>query len=516
MGGAAGHMKHPFETYDVLDGKVLLNKFYTLAKVLTENNPTIKLDGANTSFKVINTDKGVRFALDRGTQQDADIKGITTSNMHERFLDSVDMIIIECKDNPSYVNNALSKTTKWFMNGTSLSKQVKSGYKIKKGDVIQINKKFKEQGVMMPKITVKVTGTREHGMIGTTKTQLNLLNKVFEVYPEEAITCLQAMGMVDASGMAILESFLINTEFVDETEAGGAANVITYGLDQPSKFLAFHGLIEIRPTEKGRGDFISNYPTYTINQGRVGEALNLLTQLIEKANEGSGWEFFDASRYRANLGKDISEINIEGALSQTISIKITPENEETKTIRQWLEDPRVVTPPRKDPERPSKGYQSFIIGGVKSQPVSKALYNNLIDSSSGGSGPLSLIELAPDSPDVQNYIMTGAIYYHSTKVIGREIKRQMTNLSGLGMQSLVTVYDEGGIPTEHGHEGIAIQHQDLGIDKDTGYPYIIKVVGDFIVTGAMGRFAVDRPSTPTVTETYLRRLIRESLERFIF
>jgi len=505
MGGAAGHMKHPFETYDVLDGKSLLNKFYTLAKVLTENNPTIKLDGANTSFKVVNNlSGGLEFALDRGTQQKEDIAGITLGNMRDRFLNQIDLEVIECSD-PKFIGLKFSKRIDWF------DKNSDAGNVIKIGDEINTTKNFTLNRIKMPLMRVKVTNIREHGMIGTTNTQLSLLNKVFDVYPDEAITCLQAMGMVDASEMAIPESFLINTEFVDETEAGGAANVITYGLEQPSKFLAFHGLIEIRPTQKGRGDFISNYPTYTINQGRVGEALNLLTQLIEKANEGSGWEFFDASRYRANLGEDISEISIEGALSQNISIKITPENEETKTIKQWLEDPRVVTPPRKDPERPSKGYQSFMIGGKKAQPISKEIYNNLINAASGGSGPLSLEELAPGNPEVQNYIMTGAIYYHSTKVVGREIKRQMTNLSGLGMQSLVTVYDEGGNPTEHGHEGIAIQHQDLGIDKDTGYPYIIKVVGDFIVTGAMGRFAVDRPLNPTIAESYLRRLIRKAL-----
>jgi hypothetical protein len=509
MGGAAGHMKHPFETYDILNGKDLLAKFNMLAKVLSENNPTIKLDGANTSFKVVNnTFENLEFALDRGTQQKEDIAGITLSNMRERFLNQIDLKVIEC-DDPRYVGLEFAKRIDWFIKNTD------AGDTINVGDEINTTKRFTLNRIKMPFMKVIVTNIREHGMVGTTNTQLTLLNKVFEVYPKEAKKCLQIMGMVDAKGVAIPESFLINTEFVDETEAGGAANVITYGLDQPSKFLAFHGLIEIRPTEKGRGDFISNYPTYTINQGQVGKALNLLTSLIEKANEGSGWEFFDASRYRAELPQDVSEINIESALSQNISIKITPDNEETKTIKQWLEDSRVITPPRKDPERPSKGYQSFIIGGTKNQPVSKALYNNLINSASGNSGPLSLEELAPGNPELQSYIMTGAIYYHSTKIVGRDIKRQMTNLSGLGMQSLVTVYDQGGNPTEHGHEGIAIQHEALGIDKDTGYPYIIKVVGDFIVTGAMGRFAVDRSSTPTITESYLRRLIKESLRRII-
>ena len=511
MGGAGGHMKHPFETYDIKNGKDLLRKFNVLTNVLSENNPTLKLDGANTSFKVINSlNGGLEFALDRGTQQLEDIEGITLSNMKDRFLNSADLMIINCPSNPSLIGTKFTKRIDWFIKNSD------AGNVINVDDEINIIKSFTLDRIKMPLMTVKVENIRPHGMIGTTNTQLTLLNKVFEVYPEEATKCLQEMGMVDETGIAIPETFLINTEFVDESEAGGAANVITYGIEKPARFLAFHGLIEIRPTEKGRGDFITNYPTYTIKSGQVGRALNRLTYLIEKSNEGSGWEFFDASRYRVSLNQDISNISINTSLGKNISINLSPGNIETKTIKQWLEDPRIVTPPKKDPNIPSKGYQSFMIGGKNAQPISKELYNALIDANSGNVGPSSLEELAPQNQLVQNYILTGAIYYHSCKEVGRDIKSQMTNLTGLGQQSLITIYDKNGNPTDHGHEGIAIQHEDLGIDPETGYPYIVKIVGDFIVTGAMGRFAVDRPSTPIVTESYLRRLIRESIQRIIF
>ena len=497
MGGAAGHMKHPFETHDIGSGRDLLNKFITLASVLSENQPTLKLDGANTSFKVINTDNnnsGIEFALDRGTQQVQDIEGITLSNMQDRFLSQADVEVI-ASDDPSLVGLQFAKRIDWFVKNTN------SKNSLSVGDAVDTTKPFTMNRKKMPLMTLKVKNIRQHGMIATATKQLTLLNKVFEVYPDEAKAALQRMGMVDEEGFAISESFLINTEFVDESESGGAANLIKYGMEQPVKFLAFHGLIEIRPDPKARADFISNYPTYTINQGDVGNALNQLTDLIENANRGSGWEFFDASRYRVGLDENVTKINISEALSQKITINLNNSESESLTIEQWLSDPRIKTPPKS-----GKGYQSFTIGGIKAQPISKDLYGKLINAADGSAGPSSLEDLAPGDINVQNYILTGAIYYHATKVVGRSIKSQMTNLTGLGPQNIVTIYDTEGKPTNFGHEGIAIQHPDLGIDQVTGYPYIIKVVGDFLVSGAMGRFAV-RESIITMRKGQLKKLI---------
>ena len=506
MGGAAGHMKHPFETHDIVTGIDLLNKFTTLAEVLSKNQPTLKLDGANTSFKVINTDSnsaGIEFALDRGTQQLQDIEGITLSNMKDRFLSQVDVEVVSC-DDQDLVGLEFAKRVDWFTKNTN------SKNSLYVGDVVKTVKPFTMNRKKMPLMTLEVKNIRQHGMIATTTKQLTLLNKVFEVYPKEAKEALQRMGMVDEEGFAISESFLINTEFVDETEAGGAANLIKYGIEQPVKFLAFHGLIEIRQDpRKTRGKFISNYPTYNINEGDVGEALNTLTDLIERANIGSGWEFFDASRYRVDLDESISEVKIDNALNTNITIKVTSNTEETKTISEWLSDGRIKTPPKD-----SRGhYIPFLIQGIKAAPISKDLYGKLINTTNGTAGDISLEELAPEDVTLQNYILTGAIYYHATKVVGREIKSQMTNLTGLGPQNIVTIYDAEGQPTNFGHEGIAIQHTDLKIDPDTGYPYIIKIVGDFLVSGAMGRFAV-RESIITMRKGQLKKLIEELVVLF--
>ena len=239
----------------------------------------------------------------------------TPRGSEDRFLSQADVEVIASND-PSLVGLEFAKRIDWFVKNTN------SKNNLNVGDTVQTVKPFTMNRKRMPLMTLKVKNIRQHGMIATATKQLTLLNKVFEVYPVEAKKALQRMGMVDEEGFAISESFLINTEFVDETESGGAANLIKYGMEQPVKFLAFHGLIEIRPDPKARADFISNYPTYTINQGDVGNALNELTDLIENANKGSGWEFFDASRYRVGLDDNIAKISVSEALSQKITINL--------------------------------------------------------------------------------------------------------------------------------------------------------------------------------------------------
>ncbi len=264
MGGAGGHMKHPFEVPGINTGVDLLNMFNTIARVASENQPTLKLDGANTSFKVIDSESnisGLEFALDRGSQGAEDIAGITLSNMRSRFLDSVDLKIIGSNSAPDLIGLEFSKRADWVAKNTNAPDTIQTGSKF------SITKKFTLNRRKMPPIEVEVLGIREHGLIGTTTSQLTLLNRVFEVYPKEAKAALQALGMVDKSGRAIPESFLINTEYVDESESGGAANLISYGRETPARFLAFHGLIEIKPVEanKKRGKFVTNYPTYTVS-----------------------------------------------------------------------------------------------------------------------------------------------------------------------------------------------------------------------------------------------------------
>lgn len=88
MGGAAGHMKHPFDLPAVETGEDLKQFFETAADWVIENTAVLKIDGVNASFKLIDSPdavNGKEFALDRGSAKPIDIEGITTSRVGERW-----------------------------------------------------------------------------------------------------------------------------------------------------------------------------------------------------------------------------------------------------------------------------------------------------------------------------------------------------------------------------------------------------------------------------------------------
>jgi hypothetical protein len=86
MGGAAGHMNHPFDLEWVNSGSDLLD-FFNKAKAFIEEKRggSVKIDGVNVSFKVVETSKGHEFAVDRGSMKEIDISGITVARFEERF-----------------------------------------------------------------------------------------------------------------------------------------------------------------------------------------------------------------------------------------------------------------------------------------------------------------------------------------------------------------------------------------------------------------------------------------------
>jgi hypothetical protein len=83
MGGAAGHMRHPFDLMSVKSGNDLIDIFEKLKSLVNtagEGIPNVKFDGSNVSFKVL---KDGKIAVDRGSY--ADIPGITLDNITQRF-----------------------------------------------------------------------------------------------------------------------------------------------------------------------------------------------------------------------------------------------------------------------------------------------------------------------------------------------------------------------------------------------------------------------------------------------
>ena len=86
MGGAAGHMAHPFDLSWVSSGPDLLD-FFDRAKTFVEKKGAgaVKIDGVNVSFKVVGDDDVKQFAVDRGSLKPIDIEGITMGRVDDRF-----------------------------------------------------------------------------------------------------------------------------------------------------------------------------------------------------------------------------------------------------------------------------------------------------------------------------------------------------------------------------------------------------------------------------------------------
>jgi len=91
-GGAAGHMAHPFDLPNVTSGRDLVNVFEQAANSLQTNPGAVKIDGVNSSIRLIDVGGTKQFAMDRGSKKDLDIKGITKADLEDRFSQGHGMI----------------------------------------------------------------------------------------------------------------------------------------------------------------------------------------------------------------------------------------------------------------------------------------------------------------------------------------------------------------------------------------------------------------------------------------
>ena len=90
MGGAAGHMRHPFDLQRVQSGSDLVEFFNDLKSYAQQAAEAInvKIDGINVSFKMV----GDEFAVDRGSQKPIDVEGVTLARIGERFGEGHGMV----------------------------------------------------------------------------------------------------------------------------------------------------------------------------------------------------------------------------------------------------------------------------------------------------------------------------------------------------------------------------------------------------------------------------------------
>jgi len=93
-GGAAGHMAHPFDLPSVNTGQDLVNVFNQAAQSLNKKSGSVKIDGINSSIRLVNLDGKPQFVLDRGSKKALDLRGVTKQDLVDRFGEGHGMIKI--------------------------------------------------------------------------------------------------------------------------------------------------------------------------------------------------------------------------------------------------------------------------------------------------------------------------------------------------------------------------------------------------------------------------------------
>ena len=93
-GGAAGHMAQPFNLDSVKTGKDLIDIFTKSADSLQNNPGAVKIDGVNSSIRLVDLDGQKQFVMDRGSKKELDIRGITKDDLLDRFGDGHGMVKI--------------------------------------------------------------------------------------------------------------------------------------------------------------------------------------------------------------------------------------------------------------------------------------------------------------------------------------------------------------------------------------------------------------------------------------
>lgn len=93
-GGASGHMDHVFDIDWVKTGNDLIQAFEDSINYLTKKPAAVKIDGINTSIRLVNLNNKRQFVLDRGSMKPLDVQGVTKNDLLGRFGEGHGMIKI--------------------------------------------------------------------------------------------------------------------------------------------------------------------------------------------------------------------------------------------------------------------------------------------------------------------------------------------------------------------------------------------------------------------------------------
>jgi hypothetical protein len=377
MGGAAGHMNHPFDVDWVNSGEDLIDFFLDAAEFLQTSAGSIKWDGINVSFKLVTDESGRKdFRIDRGNQEPMSVIGMTAADAYK----------------------------KW---------------------------------------------PKGHGMPPSIDKLLTIFNEALPNIQKE----LESLGIWEDP------TKLFNTEYIGE----GGSNVIQYG----KNILAIHGVNQFyekkaqphrirqgigvdrpgieRPIDPETGKPAKGV-SVEIDYDRT--ALESLIQKVQPIAAKYGFSILGDTPT-----KSVTPIDFESALDNNFPIKLTENNVENFSLREWLReaknprDARIITNEGKEIGALSKQAYIAVLNGIP------------------------LVDWVDSQKDVEMAI-NGAVFYHATKELGNAVKGSLRVSEDVsGMLGWDSKFDDAS-----SHEGVILRDPKFG-------PKPVKITGEFILEG---------------------------------
>ena len=555
MGGAAGHMAHPFDCREVRNGQDLIN-FYVKAvntiplyqggasrdEWLSDFggvNPTsVKFDGVNASFRLekTNTPAGFMFVHDRGAKSDKsdigkiDYAGITPANSSGRF-----------KSKPF------------------------------KPDIDEEGKPVCPDGAEVIEVDGEVMCFKEHGMIHVVEIMEKILNHdLMKVKPY-----IEALGIFE-NGIGP-EGVVFNAEFYSNEDPGKGINSVKNVTKYNQNFIAIHNLQDFHTEEtiaksgkvttsrKTRGyywqaeeeinallDQKDQLQTQGQDAGEIDalivgknqdldrrrnehqEIINKFAKALEENANALDLPFNVHTQvglqFKEGISRELVLRRIEDALnkelsynykkvSENMSVGPTRINEQTgevepRTLKDFLlaikQNPaHTAYYPEEFKKTKSDGSQAPATADIKVKPEFSQRHANKAGK------PLATRQSAFAKKIYDDIIVTGpetgigvadvavddSFEAVNSAVVLWEAVRRIGNV----LKESVLSKEDFGLPMSE-QEGIVIQTAKIC----DGIPF--KFTGEFIVTGGASQFRKDAPQEVTETKIQYGKLIKEFRE----
>ena len=386
MGGAGGHMSHPYDLDEVTNGSDLIKVLMSIPAYLAMEgvtNATIKLDGSNNSVKVIDRRGKFEFALDRGAgglgKGEMDFAGLTPDDYEARGL-----------------NPGLQNSTNILL--SILNEAL---------EVAHIEPELRKLGLIDP-----------DGKADLSK----FLNTEF--YEKEN------SNSIDYS-VGNFISFHGVYQFYEKYHRRGQpgklnpdAKIIRKGIDRPTYI-----------DKKDNKEKFYKGPSVRLDYDA--EAMARLVQKVRPFAKKRGFEIYGPAKVSPRTEKMAKEAiaDMKASLLKPITINLSADRSETKSLGEWArESVNPLTTKYPVPEDPFSSNTEkevylgcadcikLAAGGATNPYNKKKVYEPIIINK------IPLVDYYADSPGqvVALAALNSAILFHVTRLLGQDIKNHLT------------------------------------------------------------------------------------------